>query len=273
MSASVKSGRLAWFDSPTREKTLITLESLILGFSDQQLVTGIALLATAQAKICDISKYHYETTLLLATISSGVHTMTLIALRRYLLKYAAVWSFRVLGVIVHGALTMMMVIKVFDSTYNILQANARWPLRCFYSSKVNTNASFITTNEGYPSGLITLILLVNLIAIASPSILVAETKSKKRPTTEVRAEAIEEAEAEYGSAPTVAIRALCFLLFVSASTCFILYVCWIFKVRAEMKPYLESSEDDWGFGQIVPNLILVIVLYQALEAFVGMAIF
>ncbi|KAI0529983.1 hypothetical protein GGR58DRAFT_495002 [Xylaria digitata] len=273
MKAGLKSNWLVWFNCPTRFKIMRTLESLILGFSDQQLVIGIALLATAQVKICDISKYHYETTLLLATISSGVHTMTLITLREYLLKNSAVWVFRVLGTIVHSTLTLVMVIKILNSAHDNLQANARWPLRCFYSSKINKNTSFITPREGYPSGLITFILIVNIIAIVSPSMLLAETKTKNRPTSEDRAEPFEPMASRYSFAPTLAIRGLSLLVFIFTSISFILYISWVFKVRAEMKPYLERSEDDWSFGQIAPNLMLIIVLYQALEAFTGMLIY
>ena len=159
LKASLKSRWLTWFDTSTRSKTTSTLEALILGFSDQQLVTGIALLVTAQIKICDISKYHYETTLLLATISSGVHMMTLIVLRGYLLKHKAVLVFRVLATVVHSALTLMMILKVLLSTHNETEANARWPLRCFYSEISHITYSY--PREGYPISVYRLITFFN----------------------------------------------------------------------------------------------------------------
>jgi hypothetical protein len=46
---------------------------LILNLSNQQLLTGIALLIAAQIKSRDISGYHYITTVMLATMSSSLH--------------------------------------------------------------------------------------------------------------------------------------------------------------------------------------------------------
>src|SRR5205823_3902984 len=40
----------------------------------------------------------------------------------------------------------------------------------------------------------------------------------------------------------------------------------IFVLRLQVRPYLDGSEDDWGFGQIMPNLLLLISLFAALEA-------
>jgi hypothetical protein len=50
---------------------------------------------------------------------------------------------------------------------------------------------------------------------------------------------------------------------------FVFLLLWIMKVRGETKPYLNSSEDAWGFGQIMPNILLAISLFSALECYSG----
>lgn len=137
-----------------------TLKKLILFLSDQQLVTGIALLATAQVKICDISKYHYETTLVLATISCAVHSKTIIVLRKCMLNDTFVWIFRVLRVLVHHALALIATIRIRGSINNALQGDPRWPILCFFSLVASQD---VDVQEGYPLKLFNLVRFIILV--------------------------------------------------------------------------------------------------------------
>ena len=61
-----------------------TLRSAILMFSDQQLVTGIALLTSGYAQLhCGISCYHWQTVVYLSWFSSLTHLTTLTVIRQY----------------------------------------------------------------------------------------------------------------------------------------------------------------------------------------------
>src|SRR5262245_1677274 len=82
---------------------------LILSLGGQQLVSGIALLATAQIKICTISAYHYVTTVMLATMSSSVHMMTLIVLVTYLKQHLWAAFGRFVGIAAHFGQTWVAV--------------------------------------------------------------------------------------------------------------------------------------------------------------------
>ena len=61
-----------------------TLRSAILMFSDQQLVTGIALLTSGYAQLhCGLSSYHWQMVVYLSWFSSLTHLTTLTVIRRY----------------------------------------------------------------------------------------------------------------------------------------------------------------------------------------------
>lgn len=61
-----------------------TLRNAVLMFSDQQLVTGIALLISGYAQLrCGISSYHWQMIIYLAWFSSLTHLTTLTVLRQY----------------------------------------------------------------------------------------------------------------------------------------------------------------------------------------------
>ena len=61
-----------------------TIRSAVLMFSDQQLVTGLALLISGYAQLrCGISSYHWQMIIYLAWFSSLTHLTTLTMLRQY----------------------------------------------------------------------------------------------------------------------------------------------------------------------------------------------
>lgn len=61
-----------------------TLRTAVLMFSDQQLVTGIALLISGYAQLrCGLSSYHWQMIVYLAWFSSLTHLTTLTILRQY----------------------------------------------------------------------------------------------------------------------------------------------------------------------------------------------
>src|ERR1700734_1263414 len=65
------------------------LERFILGLSDQQLVTGLAILITGYYLHCKISYYHFNLVINLAWFSSTTHLATLLALKEYFKKRPA----------------------------------------------------------------------------------------------------------------------------------------------------------------------------------------
>lgn len=59
------------------------IEATILAFSDQQVLTGISILASGFSQLClGISAYHWQTVVNLAWLSSMTHLITLTSLKR-----------------------------------------------------------------------------------------------------------------------------------------------------------------------------------------------
>jgi hypothetical protein len=249
------------------------LKKLIYFFSDQQLVTGVALLITAQVKICNMSKYHYETTLILATISCSVHSATLIVLRNAP-PQSLFQMFRIGGLFLHYALTILTTYKVRGSIKTVQDGDPRWPIRCFYSDELVLG---LDLKQGYPLSLFNLILFViaasNILSLIILIRALLACELCKRALSRIPTRRRDN-QAPTGSYMWMRILSLIFsdaLIFTFSLACFVIFTVWIFKVRAEMKPYLDGNEDDWGFGQIMSNLLLVTALYKFLDAISGMS--
>jgi hypothetical protein len=67
-------------NSSASEKSLKDFETIILAFSDQQLITGLALLLSIYIK-GDITVYTFEVATALAWFSSTIHLATLVVLK------------------------------------------------------------------------------------------------------------------------------------------------------------------------------------------------
>lgn len=85
------------------------LRQTVLAFSDQQIVTGIAIMIAGFVGLHkgDISVYHYQIVLYLAWLSSSVHLSALTLLRPYLNAHPGVKAWRLTGMLV---LFLMLVI-------------------------------------------------------------------------------------------------------------------------------------------------------------------
>lgn len=93
---------LAWFWKLCHIKSTTRLaaawrnvcQRLILSFSDAHLVTGFAILLAGYSQACSITIYHFYIITYLGWISSAVHMMTLTISRAYLRRHRAVLHWR-----------------------------------------------------------------------------------------------------------------------------------------------------------------------------------
>ena len=79
----------------TEPVTRNALQKVALMFSDQQLVTGIAVLVVGFVKHCTITQYHFFAVSLLAWMSFTTHQSTVMILQRYLIENPAMRLWRV----------------------------------------------------------------------------------------------------------------------------------------------------------------------------------
>jgi hypothetical protein len=95
----LRMGSGANITAETRKRRTEVLTSFILSLSDQQLVTGLAILITGYYQRCTISGYHFTLIANLAWFSSTTHLSTLAVLQEYLIRRPVLKTFRVIGMI------------------------------------------------------------------------------------------------------------------------------------------------------------------------------
>ena len=87
-------------DSEAQKKNRETLQRFMLALSDQQLVTGLAIMIAGYARRCSMSIYHFNIVSSLAWFSSASHLATLGALRGYFVNHTSMRNWRVTGMVV-----------------------------------------------------------------------------------------------------------------------------------------------------------------------------
>lgn len=110
----------------TRAQKEKALERFILTLSDQQLVTGLAVLVGAFSNHCRLSIYEFNVVIALAWFSSLTHLATLDVLQKYFLENAVVRDCRVIGMVI--VLTLLMAAQVLSLFYD--PYNSPVPMQC-----------------------------------------------------------------------------------------------------------------------------------------------
>ncbi|KAF2231458.1 hypothetical protein EV356DRAFT_290504 [Viridothelium virens] len=92
-----------------------SMQDCLRSLSDQQIVTGVAVLVAGFAKLGSISIYHYQTVIYLAWMASNVHLTTLTLLRGYLQSHHFLRAWRVTGMLI---LFIMLCIALVPTSAN-----------------------------------------------------------------------------------------------------------------------------------------------------------
>ncbi|KAF2492824.1 hypothetical protein BU16DRAFT_91486 [Lophium mytilinum] len=98
--------------SLTRNERSKALLKFILVFSDQQLVTGLAMLIAGSANRCRISYYEFRVVACLGWFSLTTHLGTLDVLKYYMIRHPTVRNWRVLGMIVTMILLIFALVTI-----------------------------------------------------------------------------------------------------------------------------------------------------------------
>lgn len=114
---------------PRPDRWCETIEQLIHGLSDQQLVTGLAVLIAGFVRWNTILIYHFEIVTGLGFISSNTHLATLAALRKPLRerKNRFIRAWRVIAMLV---LFVLLFVANAYRGYRYWDSSIAWPIRC-----------------------------------------------------------------------------------------------------------------------------------------------
>lgn len=86
------------------------LEAFVLSMSDQQLVTGLAMMSATLAQRCNTSLHEYQVVANLAWLASATHVSTLLVLRKYFYEHKVVRDVRVVAIVVNLLLLLFITI-------------------------------------------------------------------------------------------------------------------------------------------------------------------
>ena len=113
------------------------LERFILALSDQQLVTGLAVLIAGFTNRCSRSFYHFRIIAALGWFSSTTHLSTLAVLRAYLIDHPRVRDWRVIAMLGIFGLLVVSQIGTFSTRDGSL------PVQCIFGSFGSTDLGFL----------------------------------------------------------------------------------------------------------------------------------
>lgn len=113
-------------NSAARMRRQDGLERFLLTLSDQQLVTGLAVLIAGYSKTCSMSIFYFNVVGSLAWFSSATHLATLGVLRKYLVAHSTVRDWRVFAM---GLLLIMLLVAQLPEWTS--QDNSV-PVSCFF---------------------------------------------------------------------------------------------------------------------------------------------
>jgi hypothetical protein len=94
-----------------------SLTAFILTLSDQQLVTGLAMITAALSQCCQLSAYEFQVVNSMAWLASTTHLSTLIILRSYFRENRIVRNIRVLGMAANMVLLLYATIVTTASYF------------------------------------------------------------------------------------------------------------------------------------------------------------
>ena len=130
-----------------RERRSKGLEKFILALSDQQLVTGLAVLIAGFVSPCSMSIYHFNIIAALGWFSSTTHLSTLAVLRVYFIEHPRLRTWRVIAM-----LFVLALLSVAQMVPDTSMFDKSLPVYCAYTTR--SNISLIHPN------LLTLMLVV-----------------------------------------------------------------------------------------------------------------
>jgi hypothetical protein len=255
-------------------------ESVTLSLSDQQLVTGLAILIAGYYEMLnnDLSVYHWNIVVNLAWMSSAVHIATLTLLRDVLNKGRTLRNIRVAGM-------LLLSLLLTTAMWPLRRTQVPWgtPVRCLWRSQLwnaNLDTDDYETSSLDPDRVISVIMLLGAY-IWKLSQLFSSSRGWARRWLVAEPQAAMERlmrRALFSHRPDWQIRPAYLLLthsyivavvyaeMAESFAAVILYLClalpWgtfcisYYRIRASEK--VKDGESTLSFGQLVPLFLLVL---------------
>jgi len=263
------------------------LRKFVLSLSDQQIVTGIAIMAAGLRGLAkgNISTYHYQIVLYLAWLSSSVHLSAISLLTPYLSKYHGLRTWRLIGMLTLLVMLLVALVPTLSDNWGTINHSfdpyregvqpTGWgvPAACFwgktYGAGVNNDAPL-----GYAILVVSYVWKVGELFISTQRLYHFVVRLPVRMLMEKPLCAIARRYARRRQARyLIAFRlylVLCLPLFAALETLVSFSAAlWLsilglvfgtLQIVIPRNQNLASTadlEEKWGFGQLVPLILLI----------------
>lgn len=264
----------------------LILEKVLLSLSDQQLIAGFAMIIAALALHCSISVYHFTIVSDLVWFSSNVHLQSMVSLMYYMRKRPVERNWRVI---------LMVCMAVMLATLQVFSAHKDWSNSWAYNFQC-----LLDDLVGHVGGQPAMWMGINLAFIvenytATVACLFESEYGwatlwlfeRPRKYLSRRWKATEQSRGQS--------KVYKFILMLPVATFFGLVIAiavlldsgcvallenlfwfayglyWIICDRNSVSPedFEEPEEGKWGFGQIIPLVMLSTILFTLGEAYYG----
>lgn len=261
---------------------------IVLSFSDQQLLTALAILVAGytQALGGNLSVYHWNNVIYLAWLSSTVHLMSLSVLRDRLKESQALRAIRVIAMILIFGLLLAALVPTMTREWQkslIPPAKTGMPARCLWNTRlygVNEIGDFW-------------ISYVSLLGAFTWKLchFFDSSRTWVRLWTRARLECFLEkiARRSLRKPPSRRRRTT----FRAISTVYIIFVAWmellecfmftilvlaftlgwgtyqLFASKSPLPEEVQLAEREMGFGQLLPILLLSQPIFVAVQIYLG----
>lgn len=282
-----------------KQARIKALQRFILTLSDQQLVTGIAILSTQYFKRCTMSEWHQTIVISLAWFSALTHMTTLIVLRDYLSNNSRLRLWRAIAMF--GVMVMLFASMILAWINNGFQP--AMPFQCQIIALRDPPAKTWDDTLGLTAILLFLFFYYgdNLLAIWSDrritmlawlKVLYWKRRGILPPErAPVLLQKLEEHSVQYKSRPSLNTKLNCIVAyfgFVRAefASSFLWEIIWMVALFAFSLFQLvvqrwnqswsvgrslvfQGDENELGFGQIVALFLIALPFLGLFEAFGG----
>ena len=263
--------------------------------SDQQIVTGLSILAAGYAKRCTINVYHWQVVVYLAWMSSGTHLITLSVLRTYLRGKHILRVARVAGMVILFFMLCIAIVPTGSQTYFFL-INRYFacgvPSACFWRHKY-------WNGWRWDAGFSLFLLVSNYTARAAALFESSETffnrnirdrllgkveKVLDRKVQQIRDRGAHQQKVSWAhilSYRTYLATYAVMLASLELYSSFLVPLLWallnlvwgslqLLNPRTALAKQGQIAEENaFGFGQIIPLMLLALPLVAAFDAYYG----
>lgn len=271
------------------------VRNVVLIFSDQQIVTGIAVLVSAYSQMKSISVYHYQVAIYLAWMSSNVHLITLTVLRGWLQKNKTLRRGRVICMLFLLILLVVALVPTVSKSWAWLTRSSGFaarhegvphcaasiPAKCFWGQ---TYRPAIDPDTMFSFGILGVTYLWKIGLLFESGEHFSRKWLRAKPQYFLENAVVQAAKNCYGS-PTLWYRiVLGFYIFFVALADFaesFIASLWVLAIsifwgsirvltpRGQVPAKVYTAEKTMGFGQYLPLLLLILPLMAVGEIAFG----